>query len=272
MPELPEVQTIVSELEKEIIGKKIAEVKILDKKVFQGDAHKVIGKKISDVSRRAKLILIKLDDFFLAIHLKLTGQLIYLPAKKEGFDKFKRAVLIFSDNSRLIFNDLRRFGWIKILSDEQVAKIKQDFGPEPLDKDFTLDKFKALLSKRLNAQIKPLLLDQKFVAGIGNLYSDEILFYAGIHPKRKAKELTSEEVRKLYEGIKRILKEALKYKGSSIDTYRRTTGEKGNFESHRKVYRRKGERCKNCGGLIDAIKFGNRTSYFCPVCQPLTKK
>jgi formamidopyrimidine-DNA glycosylase len=274
VPELPEVQTIVSELKTEILGKKIKDIEVKVPKMVLGDVKSIEALKVEDVRRRAKLIIIGLEKGLnLVIHLKLTGQLLY----KSQISNLKsqndlgptRIIFYFTDGSQLFFNDLRKFGYVKILDSQGLERTlaKENYGPEPLEKEFTLEKFKGLLSKKPNAQIKPLLMDQTFIAGIGNLYSDEILFYAGVHPKRRVRELKSEEVKKLYEGIGKILNEALKYKGSSIDTYRTTTGQKGTFEFHRKVYRREGQKCYRCGSIIKVIKIGGRSAHFCPKCQ-----
>ena len=274
MPELPEVQTIVNELKKEIVGKKIENIEVKAPKMVSGNVERVKALEVEDVRRRAKLIIIDLSkDFHIAIHLKLTGQLIYQSQKSKVKSQNDlgptRVVFHFTDKSQLFFNDLRKFGYVKILDSKSLEDTlkKENYGPEPLEPQFTLEKFKQLLATRPREKIKPLLMDQTFIAGIGNLYSDEILFYAKVHPLRKVKELKSEEVKKLYQGIREILKAALKYKGSSIDTYRMTTGEKGTYEFHRMVYRREGEKCKRCGATIKSVKIGGRLAHFCPGCQ-----
>lgn len=274
MPELPEVETIVSELDQKVKGRKISDLEILEPKMLYGDPRLIKGLEIERIRRRAKLIIFDLSsNFHLIIHLKLTGQLIVKEKNEEnkGLDELgpTRIIIRFTDGSQINFNDLRKFGWLKIVDEKQLSDIlkKENYGPEPLEKDFTLEKFTSLLAQREKAQIKPLLMDQTFIAGIGNLYSDEILFYAGIHPKRRVGELTNAEIKKIHEGIKKILTEALKYKGSSLDTYRRTTGEKGTYEFHRKVYRRAGQKCLRCGSVIKSIKMGGRTACFCPNCQ-----
>lgn len=276
MPELPEVQTIVNELQPVVTDRVIQKIKVLTPKMVLGEPKKVYGQKVLGVRRRAKLIIFDLTDgWHLLIHLKLTGQLFYLSPKEErtktgeGQNRFTAIIFYFDDGSRLLFNDLRKFGYLKILDEKGFLEIlkKENYGPEPLDPDFTLEKFQKMLFERPNAQIKPLLMDQSFIAGIGNLYSDEILFFAGVHPKRKVNSLDDIKIEKIYQGIQGVLKEALKYKGSSIDTYRRLNGERGTFEFHRKVYRRKGEKCFVCGTPITSLKFGGRTAYYCPTCQ-----
>jgi len=273
MPELPEVQTIVNELSKEIKGKKIVRLEVLEPKMVKGDVKRLEGLVVEEVRRRAKLIIVDLsDDYHLLFHLKLTGQLLYYREKKKQDDaEPARVVIHFADKSFLRFNDRRKFGYIKILTKKELEEVlkKEDYGPEPLEDEFTYKRFLQILSQRPNAQIKPLLMEQSFIAGIGNLYSDEILFTAKIHPKKKVSQLCDADKKSLYGAIKKILKEALQHKGSSLDTYRRTTGEKGDYEKHRRVYRRLGEPCFSCGSPIQSLKFGSRTSYFCPTCQKI---
>ncbi|PIP21875.1 MAG: formamidopyrimidine-DNA glycosylase [Candidatus Nealsonbacteria bacterium CG23_combo_of_CG06-09_8_20_14_all_40_13] len=276
MPELPEVQTIVSELKNEIVGKKIAEVNYNLPKMVVGDIKKIIGAKIASVSRRAKIIIVKLGGGLnLLFHLKMTGQLIYLPAGKdktkvgERINKYTHVIFKLSDGSRLLFNDLRQFGWVKIFGTEDLKKAinKEKYGPEPLSKEFTLAKFQQMLAQKPNAKIKPLLMDQSFIAGIGNIYSDEILYFAKVHPLKKVKDLNQKDIEKIYEGILKILRAAILAKGTSIDTYRRTTGEKGTYALKRQVYQRKGLPCYHCQGKVQTVKIGGRTAHFCPGCQ-----
>ena len=276
MPELPEVQTIVSELKNEIIGKKIVDVKINLAKMLQGDTSQIIGHKITNISRRAKLLIFKLDkDLNLLVHLKMTGQLIYLPAGKdktkvgERINKYTHLIFKLSDGSRLLFNDLRQFGWVKIFGTEDLEKAinKEKYGPEPLSKEFTLAKFQQMLAQKPNAKIKPLLMDQSFIAGIGNIYSDEILYFAKVHPLKKVKDLNQKDIEKIYEGILKILRAAMLAKGTSIDTYRRTTGEKGTYALKRQVYQRKKLPCYHCQSKVQTVKIGGRTAHFCPKCQ-----
>ncbi|MCX6807159.1 MAG: DNA-formamidopyrimidine glycosylase [Candidatus Berkelbacteria bacterium] len=275
MPELPEVETIVNELRKEILNRRIEGIEIKVPRVAQGNVKGVRGLKIINIRRRAKLIIVELEkDLYLAIHLKLTGQLFFVPKGEkqtktgEGANKFTSAIFNFSDGSKLVFNDRIKFGYIKVItSKEQLKNIEDKYGPEPINPSFSLEQLKEMFNKKPKLRIKPLLMDQSFIAGIGNIYSDEILFYTGVLPTRKVRDLTEDEIKKLHNGMQKILKEALKYKGSSMDTYKRTTGEKGTYYLHRKVYRRKGEDCIRCHGKITSLKFGGRTSYFCPGCQ-----
>lgn len=244
MPELPEVETIRRGLSCEIVGKKLE------------------GVKVTDVRRRAKILMIDLaDGSSLVFHLKLTGQLL-LNAKP---GKYTRAVFKFSDGTNLVFNNVRKFGWWKKV--KNTSEIEKDFGPEPLTKDFTLKKFKEMLAKRPKSKIKPLLMDQHFIAGIGNIYSDEILFASGVRPQRRVKTLTKEEIKRIFQKIKKILKEAVKYQGSSIQYYVDARGQKGKYVKHHQVYGRQGKPCKKCGAIIKRIKINSRSAHFCPTCQ-----
>lgn len=240
MPELPEVETIRRQLSKKISGKKLN------------------GKKIVGVRRRAKLLMIDfIDNSSLIFHLKLTGQLIFNGKPSQ----YTRKVFNFDDGSKLIFNDVRKFGWWKIV--KETKEIEERFGPEPLN--LKLDGFKTLFKKRPNARIKPLLMDQKFIAGIGNIYSDEILFAVRIKPLRQAKTLSGKEIEKLFLNIKKILKAAIKEKGSSVRHYLDACGKRGNYIEYHKVYRK--EKCLVCAGGIKTIKIGGRSAHFCPSCQ-----
>jgi len=242
MPELPEVETIRRQLEKKIVDKKLD------------------GKKIAKVRRRAKLLIIDFSDgSSLVFHLKLTGQLIFNGQPS----KHTRQVFKFKDGSQLVFNDARKFGWWKLVKNTKT--IEKEFGPEALEID--LKTLKNNLKKHLNAKIKPLLMDQKFIAGIGNIYSDEILFAARIYPLRQVKTLKDKEIQSILQNIKKILKAAIKQKGSSSQYYLDACGQKGHYVSCHKVYQREGEKCFNCTAKIKRIKLGGRSVHFCPACQ-----
>lgn len=277
MPELPEVTTIVGELASVLKNKKIMHIEVLDKKIFQENPEYVEGLKFKSVSRRAKLIIIELEQQKnIIIHLKLSGQLFYLPKETdqtitgEKIGKFARVVISFSDSSRLFFNDFRRFAYMKIVTNKELEQALAKYGPEPLEKDFTLEKFKAILAKKPKSKIKSLLLDQAAIAGIGNIYSDEILWLAKIHPLRKVNALTSNESAVLHKAIRQILIEAIEHKGTSgrDEQYRQITGELGKYAPRLKVYHRTGQKClRSDGGIIKKVKIGGRSSHFCPVCQ-----
>jgi len=240
MPELPEVETIRRQLYKKIIGKRI-------------DSRKIVG-----LRRRAKILIIDFDDSSsLIFHLKLTGQLIFNGKPSQH----NRNVFNFDDGSQLIFNDARKFGWWKEV--KETKKIEEEFGPEALEIDFKT--FKELFRKRPNSKIKPLLMDQKFIAGIGNIYSDEILFASKVHPLRLVGTLDEKEIEKIYQNIKKILKKAIKYRGSSVEYYLDACGQKGEYAKYHKVYQQKN--CHQCGTRINRIKIAGRSAHFCPACQ-----
>jgi len=271
MPELPEVTTIVNELKAEIVGKRIDDIEVRLPKMVQGDIGRVIGQKVARVERRAKLIIIRLSVENLAIHLKMSGQLFFLPSGQEQTvagekeNKFTHVIFYFSDGSRLLFNDLRQFGYVKILTSDQLQKlVTEGYGIEPVDPSFTTDKLKEIIRSHPSMRMKVLLTDQTIIAGIGNIYVDEALWEAKIHPLTKASVVTDQAIKALHDGIKKVLSDALKYMGTSMDTYRRTTGEKGEYEFHRRVYRRDGEPCPRCKTTIKRITVGGRGTHFCP--------
>jgi len=271
MPELPEVTTIVNELNEEIAGKKIDDVEVRLAKMAQGDIGSVVGQTVERVERRAKLIVIRLSKGNLAIHLKMTGQLFFLPAGKaqtvagERQGPFTHVIFHFSDGSRLLFNDLRQFGYVKVFGNDELRKLLDEgYGIEPVDPAFTSEKLTEIIRRHPSMRMKRLLTDQTIIAGIGNIYVDEALWEAKIHPLTRASVLTDKEIKALHTGIKRVLSDALKYLGTSMDTYRRTTGEKGEYEFHRKVYRRDGEPCLRCKTTIKRITVGGRGTHFCP--------
>jgi formamidopyrimidine-DNA glycosylase len=276
MPELPEVETIKLQLERKIKGKKIKKVEVKLAKMVRGVSvakfKKVVrGVKISNIRRRAKLLIINLaTGWSLVIHLKITGQLIYQKRPESG-EKKKYAHLIyqFTDRTRLLHNDMRQFGYVKLVKTSDLEKlfVKEKFGPEPLASHFTLKKFKEILAKKPRAKIKPLLMDQTFMAGIGNIYAQEACFYARVLPTRKAGTLTAEETSRLYRGIRTILPTAIEDRGSSVDAYVDISGRQGNYEHKLKVYGRKGKKCYRCKSIIKKIKLAGRGTCFCSKCQ-----
>ncbi len=280
MPELPEVETIKSQLQKLIIGKKIKAVDIFLPKMvkapFRDFKQAVLGAKIKKVGRRAKVLIIELDNGWSLInHLKMTGQMIFskrlVANSKQLKSKHTHIIYIFSDGSRLLHNDLRQFGWVKLIKTAAVKEfLEKDYGPEPLDKNFTLKKFQEISNKKPKARIKQFLMDQKNIAGIGNIYADEILFAAGINPLRKIGALSDKEIKKAYQAIGKILSLAVKLKGTSSQDYLDAFGHEGNFAKELKVYGREGEKCVKCKSEIKRLKIGGRSAHFCPACQRLT--
>lgn len=278
MPELPEVETITKQLQREIKGKKIKEIKINLSKIVQASSisffkKKVLKAKIKKVWRRAKMIIIELNnDYSLMIHLKLSGQLLYFPKKRKEYPKYTHLLFIFSDNSVLSFNDLRQFGYCRLVKTKEVSNIfkEKKIGPEPLSKDFTLEEFKQRLKKRPRSTIKPLLMDQSFVAGVGNIYAQEACWWAKVRPDRKVKTLKEKEIKDLYHYLIKILESAIKAKGTTAadDHYRDTKKKRGNYAFKLKVYQKQGEKCSRCKkGTIKRIKLSNRGTSYCSVCQ-----
>jgi len=270
MPELPEVETIKSQLDNKIRGKKIKKVEVNLSKLVRYPLKKfkkiVEGEKIISISRRAKLLIIELSNgYYLVIHLKLSGQLIFNGEK----NKHTHLVYYFTDGTKLLHNDLRQFGFVKVVSKKEFNHFfeKENFGFEPLSVKFTLKSFKEALFKRKKSRIKLLLMDQSFIGGIGNIYANEILFFAGVLPDRRVETLKDVEIKNIFQGIKKILSLAVKKHGSSNRDYVDAFGKKGNFVPLIKVYQKEGKPCLKCKSKIKKIKLGNRSSFFCPKCQ-----
>lgn len=269
MPELPEVETIKKGLNKKILNKKIADIVVLKNKSIKGNKKEFTktlkGNAIKKIERRAKLFICALQksDKFLLIHLKMTGQLVYNGEK----NKHTRVIFKFSDGSKLFFNDLRLFGYLKIVDIEEKNKILEKFGPEPLLPSFTLKKFQKILKGR-KTNIKTLLLNQSLIAGIGNIYADEIVFEASVRPDRKIQTLEYKEIKKIWRSIKKVLAKAVKQEGTSIGDYIKADGMEGNFAKFLKVYGKSGEICPACKKeKIKTIKIIGRGTRFCSKCQ-----
>lgn len=304
MPELPEVETTTRGLQKEIVGLKIKDVwtDLNSKDTRQTDAVKnakyfpyfkkeVSGKKILSAKRRAKNILIHLSlDKTILIHMKMTGHLLYgkyiynkkenkwIPEHKDKnhplhdpYNRFVHVVFVLSNGKHLAFCDSRKFGKITLLETKTMNETKHLFGigPEPLDEDFTLEKFKQTLSLGKEKRIKNVLMDPSIIAGIGNIYSDEILWRAGVKPERKAREIKNEEIKLMYKAMKEALAKGIDFGGDSMSDYRNIYGMRGEFQLHHDAYRRTGEKCrkKNCTGVIIRKVVGGRSAHFCSVHQ-----
>jgi len=277
MPELPEVETIKHQLEKLIVGKSIVKIDVSLAKMVKLNLTEfrkiVIGAKIENVRRRAKILIFELSNgWSMLTHLKLSGRLIFRPkgAKLQPEDlKWNHLIYYFKDASRLFHNDLRQFGYVKLVKTSGLDDFfkYENLGPEPLSREFTFNEFLAILKRKPKAKIKQFLLDQKNIAGIGNIYSDEILFFAGVHPLRRIAELKPAEIKKIFQGMRKILPEALKLRGTSDNLYLDALGKKGEYALRLKVYGREDEKCKKCGGIIQRLKIGSRSAHFCPACQ-----
>ncbi len=292
MPELPEVETTVRQLNSsraKIINARFVDVwtdspKIIkEPKSFSAFKKAIKGKKIKKIWRKGKNIIFTLsDNFYLLVHQKLTGHLLVSKWKIKNGKAFPENeneknlkdrvntyihVLFSLDNGQMIaLSDLRKFAKIALYRESDLEKEINILGPEPLDKNFTLKKFKEIISKK-RGRIKQVLMDQSVIAGIGNIYSDEILWHAKINPFRSPSSLSEKELKRIYEETKKILKKAIEVKGSSIVDYRTVNGEKGNFEKFIKVYRKEGGKCVRCGSIIKRAAIGGRTAHFCPTCQ-----
>ncbi|MDD5155199.1 MAG: bifunctional DNA-formamidopyrimidine glycosylase/DNA-(apurinic or apyrimidinic site) lyase, partial [Candidatus Omnitrophica bacterium] len=265
MPELPEVETIKRELEKAILGKKITGVCINNPAVIRQirpDKFKkgLEGATIKNILRKAKVLILELSSGkSLVIHLKMTGQLVYPASGKASRVSFR-----LSDGRNMDFNDQRLFGELRLLDDWHDLKFIRELGPEPFA--LSPDKFKEMLSPK-KTKIKSLLMDQSFISGIGNLYAAESLFRAGIHPQRPASSLSGKEKEALFDSIKYVLSQAIRYGGSSVDNYVRLSGSRGDYARHHKVYAREGKPCLVCRTPVKRISLGGRGTYFCPKCQ-----
>ncbi len=289
MPELPEVETIRRGLMSRIIGQQIAKVTHDVQKSFpNADADVqtfLVGAEILDVRRRAKVLIIDLSSkYSLAIHLKMTGQMVFRdnsndfgaghPSKSlvnELPDRSTRVTFIFKNGSRLYFNDQRKFGWVKLLPTVEVSSIDffKDIGPEPLEADFTVSDFTKRIIRRPKSPIKAVLLDQKIVAGIGNIYADESLWGAKIHPATTVVKLTNKSLNTLFIQLRYILELAIEKGGSTDRNYVDAEGKKGSYLQFARVFRREGQACPRCGTTIIKIRVVGRGTHLCPKCQRL---
>jgi len=269
MPELPEVETIKRQLNKEIAGKKITGIGVLTEKTLRTSKaefiKKVVGAKIKTVERRAKLLIMNLSNGYSVLtHLKMTGQYVY---DGEAY-KHTRVVFSFGPKVKIMFNDMRRFGYLKLVKTSDLPKfLEGEYGPEPLEKNFTVQKFSEVLKRRPNMKTKQLLMEQKLIAGMGNIYAQEACFMAHVLPTRSAKSLKPAEIKKLYESIRKVMTEAIKYGGTSAENYLNLYGKQGDFVKRLKVYGRGKERCRRCGSILKTIKLGGRGTVYCAKCQ-----
>lgn len=292
MPELPEVETVRRDLSKYLVGASFQEVKIID---FKNVAPKatflakfLVGKEIAKVARRGKLLIIDLkdSDSHLLFHLKMTGQLIFLNQQEKiggghslsdnSFveavggklpNKYTRAYFIFNNNSRLFFNDLRKFGYIKLVDTKELdVIISNNYGPEPLEKEFNLNYLTIILKNR-KRPVKGIILDQKLIAGLGNIYADEALFMAGILPWREAGSLKKSEIENLLLAIKEVIKKAIKARGTTFRNFVDGQGKKGNFSKLLQVYGRQNQACLKCASILLKKKVAGRGTHYCIHCQ-----
>ena len=294
MPELPEVETIVRELDRVLPGKKITAVSVLRAKSFIGDEKELVGKTIGSVERRSKMTVVGFSHYpkKLVIHLKMTGQLIYLsgthrvvggPARRryasriagghptpdwvnELPSKSTRIVMELDNGAKLFFNDLRVFGWMKIIQNSEFRIQESRMPPDVTSEEFTVEYFAKVLGKS-GRPIKLVLMVQAKFGGVGNIYANDALYLARISPKRKAKEITEKEEGELYEAVKKVINLGIKYGGASVDKYVDAAGMGGKYQEHFLVYGRNGQKCTRDRDVIKKIKLGGRGTYYCPGCQ-----
>ncbi len=268
MPELPEVQTVADHIKPDLIGKKVIGIEPIWKKVLHNFSAKDLkGKhKIKNVNRRAKFIIIELEDFLLAIHLRMTGKLYVLNEKT--LPKHTSAVIHLEDSDNLIFEDTRKFGRIYMYKD--LSEINTRHGPEPLGKEFTIEWLLTNLKKK-KRNIKALLLDQSFISGLGNIYVDESLWESGIHPNSISCAIPKTKVSRLHNAVQNILKEAIKQLGTTFISFSFLNGKSGNYSNELKIFGKQGELCKNCGSIIKKIKVAGRGTHVCTKCQKTHK-
>ena len=286
MPELPEVETVRRGLHQLIIGRQIRSQVHDTPKSFPNSEHDVrlflINATILDVRRRAKVLLIDLStDYTLVIHLKMTGQLVFRGEETFGAghpnesligelpDRSTRVTLEFIDGAKLYFIDQRKFGWMKLVPTMEVVDMPfmQKVGPEPLEDDFTAEEFAARFSRRAKTSIKAALLDQSVVAGVGNIYADESLWGAKVHPKRLVGAITSMEFELLYTELRQVMNLAIEKGGSTDKNYVNAEGKRGSYMDFARVFRREGLACPRCGAEIIKFKAAGRGTHICPVCQ-----
>ncbi len=294
MPELPEVETLKKDLAKAVVGRTVADVKVKWPKLVKPLSPTVFSnslknKKIKAVARRGKMLILELSDplrreasgNYILVHLKMTGQLIFVPKRghlvhgghpqKDGTvdlpNKYTHIIITFKDGTKLFFNDLRKFGWMRYVTPIELAEVERTYGVEPLTKDFTLIFFRELLKRFSNRTIKQLLIDQHVIAGIGNIYADESCFCAKVLPTRLVKTLTTKEIAALHTCIPQVLRLSISKKGTSFSDYVQLDGKEGKMVKWLNVYNKKNQRCKRCPGVIKKIKLNGRGTHFCSQCQ-----
>ena len=287
MPELPEVETVRRGLSTLIIGKRISAVHVFESpKSFPNEPQAVelfmINAIITDIRRRAKVLLIDLStDYTLVIHLKMTGQLVYRGEERFGAghpndsligelpDRSTRVVITFSGDEKVFFNDQRKFGWIKLYPTLEVPNIDfmQRVGPEPLEDSFTSNEFIPRIRHHDNTSIKAAILDQTVLAGVGNIYADESLWGAKLHPATRVKDVTDEQLAELLKEIKYVMNLAIEKGGSTDRNYVNAEGKRGSYIDFARVFRKEGQACPGCGAIVEKTRVAGRGTHFCPICQ-----
>ncbi|NQV14187.1 DNA-formamidopyrimidine glycosylase [bacterium] len=262
MPELPEVETVVQGLQNTIVGETIVDIEVPWEKALQPDSayDSLVGKTIQEVSRRAKFIIISLDKGVLVVHLRMTGKLTPIAPEKHV-----TVIVHFRSGRSLYFQDMRKFG--RMVYAEEAVELTGHLGPEPLSPNFTPPMFFNMLQSK-KRRIKPLLLDQSFLAGMGNIYADEALFQAGIHPESIASSIPPKRAQLLHAAIQSILSASIIAQGTTVFNFSHGDNQSGTYQAALQVYGRKSEECLVCSTPIEKIKLGQRGTHFCPRCQP----
>jgi formamidopyrimidine-DNA glycosylase len=293
MPELPEVEIVRQGLQQYVAGKVIKSIKSDWAKslpVSNTDINQyIVGSTILSVDRRAKLLLINLSSqHTLMVHLKMTGQLVFV-SRSEHFgaghpndsligqlpDKSTRVIVTFADGSHLYFNDQRKFGWIKLEQTEGIAdrvEFLRKLGPEPVGEQYNFADFRVALQRRARTSIKAAILDQSVISGVGNIYADEALFAARIHPATKVADVSTIKLKRLFIALREVMLLSIRHGGSSDRNYVNAKGEKGSYLRFAKVFRREGQPCPECGGQVVKIRVAGRGTHICPACQKLPKE
>jgi len=271
MPELPEVETVRRGLEKLILGKKISNIDIRYPKMIKTDLHEfqkeMPGQVILSMGRRGKYLLFYLSDKVLISHLRMEGKYFYYPDQVPE-RKHAHILIHFEDGGTLVYEDVRKFGTMELLAPKLLEAyfVTKKLGPEPTEQDFDLARLKLAL-KKSKKPIKSHLLDQTLVAGLGNIYVDEVLWRAKVHPSRHSNSLTAKEARKVHDETIKVLGQAVEKGGSTIRSYTNAFGEDGTMQEFHQVYDKAGQACSRCGSTIEKIQLGGRGTYFCPKCQ-----
>lgn len=269
MPELPEVETSVRALRDPLLGDTFTGARIywprhIDRPDPASFQERIMGLRVEEMGRRGKYMVFTLSaDETLIIHLRMTGHLSVVP-RDTPLREHTHTVLTLASGNELRFHDTRKFGRVYLVRDPQ--EVVGGLGPEPLDATFTPEVLASQLARR-SMRMKPLLLDQSFIAGVGNIYADEALFYARLHPERRADTLEEEDIVALHAAIQRVLREGIAREGASIDRYRKPDGSRGDMQNAVAVFRRTDQPCIRCGAPIRRIVLGGRSTHFCPECQ-----
>ena len=271
MPEIAEVETVRNTLKKQILNKKISDVNIIYSKMIESNLDdfkkNLIGNEFVDIKRRGKWLMFELHDFYLLTHLRMEGK-FFLKNNKDKIDKHEHIIFTFEDGSDLRYHDTRKFGRMNLVKKEDVYEIEaiKKQGAEPFSKELTKEYLFECFKKK-SVPIKTLLLDQTIISGLGNIYANEVLFAAFIHPQRLGKDIQLDECQRIVDSTNKIIKEAIKMGGTTIKSYTSSLGVTGMFQQNLMVHKKEGEECKICHHPIIRIKLGGRSTYFCQNCQ-----